>query len=187
MKIIYYLFFVCISFYCKSQSLKCDTINKKNIKYVEFEIKSKNAYPLKMYAVFDNYNESMFDYENVDSFVKSFYKNGMYTPYLEKGYTKMVLNCVNPDQANTYIGKNGKVISQVLQLLEKQPAKKIKLKTGDIVCLKAVIISGVFIRVNKNNNAVFTSSLEWDISDIDEIKYALIPLNNIIIKKQECR
>ena len=188
MKIIYYLFFICIGFYCKSQGLKCDTLSKKNVKYVEFEIKSKNAYPLKMYAIFDNYNENTFDNKDADSFIKSFYTNGLYTPYIEKGYKKMAVNCLDSDQANMYIDKNEKMILKILQLLEKQSAKKIKLKTGDIVYLKTLIISGVFTHVNKDNNKViFTNSLERDISDVDEIKDVLIPFNNITVKNSECK
>ncbi|WP_407510526.1 hypothetical protein [Elizabethkingia anophelis] len=182
MKSIYYLFFICISIYCNAQNLKCDTINEKHIQYVEFEIISKDLYPVKMYAVFDDYNPNKFDYKDSDSFIRSFYKSGIYTPYLEKGYKQMVFYCKDSIQANILIKRNEKIILKTLQLLEKQLPEKIKLATGDIVHLKKVAMGGLFTRVNKNSKAIFANSLEWDILDIDEIKYSLIPFDNLAVK-----
>lgn len=187
MRIIYYLFFICIVIHCEAQDLKCDTINKKHIQYVEFEIKSKDLYPVKMYALFDDYNKDKFDYKDADSFIKSFYRNGIYTPYLENGYKQMLSDCRDSKQSNILLKKNEKVISQILKLLEKQSPEKIKLKTGDIVYLKSIYMSGSFTHLNKNSKAVFTNSLEWDILDIDEIKSILIPFDNLIIKEKVCR
>ncbi|MCT4061834.1 hypothetical protein HZP88_07165, partial [Elizabethkingia anophelis] len=75
-----------------------------------------------------------------------------------------------------------KTILKTLQLLEKQLPEKIKLATGDIVHLKKVAMGGLFTRVNKNSKAIFANSLEWDILDIDEIKYSLIPFDNLAVK-----
>ncbi|MCT3646548.1 hypothetical protein HZQ44_03995 [Elizabethkingia anophelis] len=162
--------------------MKCDTINEKHIQYVEFEIISKDLYPVKMYAVFDNYNPNKFDYKDSDSFIRSFYKSGIYTPYLEKGYKQMAFYCKDSIQANILIKRNEKTILKTLQLLEKQLPEKIKLATGDIVHLKKIAMGGLFTRVNKNSKAIFANSLEWDILDIDEIKYSLIPFDNLAVK-----
>ena len=43
-------------------------------------------------------------------------------------------------------------------------------------------MGGLFTRVNKIAKLFFANSLEWDILDIDEIKYSLIPFDNLAVK-----
>ncbi|MCU7613907.1 hypothetical protein N0B16_05605 [Chryseobacterium sp. GMJ5] len=182
MKQLFSLLILLMNIQCSSQVLRCDTITKKNIYYVGFEIKSKKTYPVKMIGVFENYDLTNFNKKDVGSFISSFYSKGIYSPYLIKGYKKMLSECMDSSQTNSFENKNNSFISDVTQRFESiSPTDEITLNTGEKVVLKVFNISGVFFRVDKTNQGIFTNSMEWDINDISEINEVYVPFDNLHI------
>jgi hypothetical protein len=173
------LFFI---FSCKSQKIEYDTVCKKNITYVTFEINSKNLYPVRMSAFFDIYNVNNFNKSDADLFVKSFYKNGIYTPSLIKGYKKMLNFSYDSISSNSHINKNEEVLSKIMERIDSQNGDTIILNSGDKIILKKVNMSGCFFNVDKSNNRIFTNSMEWDILSIEEIKKVFIPFDKFKIE-----
>ncbi|REC41419.1 hypothetical protein DRF67_21260, partial [Chryseobacterium pennipullorum] len=92
---IYFLFSVTLSVFLYSQ-VGCDTLTKEKLFYVTFEMKSKEMYSVKMSGIFENYDIKLFSNENPNQFIESFYKSGVYTPNIEKGYSKMLNTCMEP-------------------------------------------------------------------------------------------
>jgi len=181
MKKLFFLLILIVG-YCNSQVLKCETVTKQNIYYVSFEIKSKKSYPIKMTGIFETYKEKKFNRKNVTLFIKSFYKRGVYTPYIMKGYSKMLYECADSLNVNSFLNKNKVFVSEISKKIEGDyPSSKIVLDSGEKVSLKVFNISGNFIKVDKNNQGIFTNSMEWDIKDIKEIKQVYVPFDNLQI------
>lgn len=173
------LFFI---FSCKSQKIKYDTICKKNMTYVTFEINSKNLYPVMMSAFFDIYNIKDFNKTDADLFVKSFYKKGIYVPSLIKGYKKILNSSYDSVFSKSHMNKNEEVLLKIMKKIDSQDGNTIILNSGDKVILKNVNISGCFFNVDKSNNGIFTNSMEWDILSIEEIKKVFIPYDKLKIE-----
>lgn len=185
MRLLYILFLI-ISFICKSQEIQCDTVSKKNIKYVTFEIKSKDLYPVKMSGLFENYNAKDFSYTNADTFVKSFFEKGIYTPFIDGGYKEMLYVFCDSTVLNSIIEKNKKKLSDIIITIENEHPEIFEFKTtNDKVYIKSIDINGTFLEVDKNRKGVSTNTLEWDILSIEEIKKVLIPFDNLELTLNE--
>lgn len=182
MRYLLLIFLILINISCRSQVLKCDTITKKNVYYVSFEIKSKKDYPVKMMGIFENYNPESFNKQNTEAFIKSFYNSGIYTPFTVKGYKKMLCECIQSTDIDIYLNKNSSIITEIAQNLENSSSMNtIILDSGDMVVLKVLKIKGVFFKTNKNSKGIFVNSMEWEIEDINEIKYVYVPFDKIKI------
>ena len=171
--------------FCHSQ-IQCDTLKKRKLFYITFEIQAKDMYPVRMSGIFNNFQTSNFSTENAEQFIKTFYHFGNYTPLADKGYFEMINNCLESAKTKKYLSSKNKHIIFMFADVENKIWKKekINLKTGENISLYIVEISGTFFKINKNNKGIYTSSLEWDIADINEIETALIPFDNLKLKKR---
>jgi len=177
-KIFLLIVLVCIN--CHSQNLKCDTVKLDKVYYVTFEIQSKENYISKMTGIFSNYNPLEFNKDNVESFISSFYNESFYSPNLIKGYKNMLCECIDSNSVNLYMNKNKAEVSKIINSIDEKPISySITLNTGEKVFFKVINISGTFFKVSKLNKGIFTTSMEYDINEINEINDVYVPFDNI--------
>ncbi|WP_442787957.1 hypothetical protein [Flavobacterium suncheonense] len=144
--------------------------------YIQFEIRSSNNHPVIMSGVLKQFDVKKLSKENPSLFVKSFYADAFFVPDLFNGYNKMLNQCLGKEKTDEYLRKNPFAAQKIINNLNKKSLEKtINLVTGEIVYISITKVSAVFWGVDKNNGGISTSSNEFDIFEIDEIKKCYVP------------
>ncbi|OWP82662.1 hypothetical protein BWK59_14675 [Flavobacterium davisii] len=175
------LFFVV--FKIDAQESNCNKVND-SLYFIEIDIRKSDNYPIIMSGVCKKINFDLLTKENEELFVNSFYKLCYYTPDIQWNNKKVISNCLEVTEAESYLlGYKNEVLKMSSKINKNSLEKTIKLKNNCTVFLRICKIKGLFVVTDKVNKNISKNSNELEIDDISEIDKVYIPLKISCYKK----
>lgn len=186
-RISFILVFFFVVFKVNAQENNCNKVND-NLYFIEIDIRRADNYPIIMSGVCKEINIDLLAKENEELFVKSFYKLCFYTPDIQGNNKKIISNCLEATEAESYLlDYRNEVLKMSRKINKNSLEKTIKLKNNSIVFLRICKIKGLFVVTDKANRDISKNSNKIEIKDISEIDKVYIPLKISCYKKPKTK
>lgn len=172
-----------VVFKLDAQENNCNKVND-SFYFIEIDIRRNDNYPIIMSGICKEINLDLLTKENEELFVRSFYKLCFYTPDIQGNNKKIISNCLEVTEAESYLLDYKNEVLKISSKINKNSLEKtMKLKNNCTVFLRICKIKGLFVVTDKANKDISKNSNELEIDDISEIDKVYIPLKISCYKK----
>ena len=179
------LFFVV--FNVDAQENNCTKIND-SLYFIEIDIRRNDNYPIIMSGICKEIKLDLLTKENEELFVSSFYKLCFYTPDIQGNNKKIISNCLDAAETESYLLDYKNEVFKMSHKINKSSLEiTIKLKNNCTVFLRICKIKGLFVVTDKTNKYISKNSNELEIEGISEIDKVYIPLKISCYKKPKSK